>query len=246
MTTAANAASFTASAKTEETTLARTKPGRTRRPHIPRAGRRLTRCYIWIDHQESELGMSCRVFITMIVLVLGSGAASGEDALTTEVNAIKKTGEPIEVVDFQVKGIPAAENAAIELRKAADGINSKTAAWTAYDFLNTIAAPITDAEAATFTALSKENTAAFEHVDTAMQRKGVDWGIKIASPTATILLPHLNGQRRLANLLQAHALLRERANASGEALKDIQRIANKGSGRGRWQMADVVMHLQQM
>ena len=160
----------------------------------------------------------------LVLLTITPVARAADDPLEQKALEIAKAGQPIEPEHFELPHIPDNENAAVDLIKAGKSVNTKTPAWTAYDFLDEIAAPITDAEAATFHDLSAENTAAFALIDQAMTRKSIDWKIKMTSPVFQVLLPHLNDQRMLANLLQAHALLRQHENADADALADVHRL----------------------
>jgi hypothetical protein len=62
------------------------------------------------------------------------------------------------------------------------------------------------------------------HIDVAMTRKSIVWPIKMESPCVATLLPHLNGERGLARLLCAHALLHHHEGNDAEALRDVRRV----------------------
>jgi len=159
----------------------------------------------------------------MLVLA-GTAAGGATDPLAEQIAQYKKAGEPIEVTDFVVAPMPDADNAAIELKAAGDALKDRTPAWQSWDKFNDVRARLSDAELAALKAVVAENAAVIEHVDAAMKRKGVVWPVPIKSPAIDVLLPHLNHQRGVANLIQAHALLRDHEGDHAEALRDVQRL----------------------
>src|SRR5947207_1154452 len=73
----------------------------------------------------------------LCVFLLAATAMGGQpDALSVEIDKIKQAGEPIELAQFEVRGVADADNAAIELRAVGDAIDKKKPAWLAYDYLN--------------------------------------------------------------------------------------------------------------
>ena len=84
--------------------------------------------------------------------------------------------------------------------------------------------PLTEKEIAAATAAIKENAKAFECIDNAMKRKGVDWRIVVSTPAIQVLLPHLNEVRTLANLVNTRAMLRYQQGDHAGALADMKRV----------------------
>ncbi len=164
-----------------------------------------------------------------------------DDALDQKVAQIKKSGEPIEPADFNLLAIPDDQNAAVDLLQAGKAVNTKTPAWVAYDKINDTTATLTDSQAATLRKLAAENAKVFALIDQAMTRKSVDWKVRLTSPVMATLLPYLNDQRTLANLLQADALLHQHDHASADALADVSRLLFVG--RAVDQQGFVVGHL---
>lgn len=183
-----------------------------------------------------------RMFVAAtIALFAVGGTLQAQNVFEAKVSELEKSGEKIERANFDMTGVADGDNAAIELRKAGDSINEKTPAWLAYGYIDSVAAPCTDTEAATFADLEKENGKAFAALDLAMQRKSIDWGVKMTSPSVEILLPHLNRLRAMANLLQTRAVLRNHQGKDGAALKDVHRLLF--ISRATDQQAFVVGHL---
>jgi hypothetical protein len=143
--------------------------------------------------------------------------------LAAQVALYRAAGEPIEPKDFVVTGVSDADNAAIDLRKAATGIDETTEVWKEYEKLNA-ALPLTEKEMAAIRAVVAANEAAFADVDTAMTKKGTDWKLAIRSPVITVLLAHLNEQRQLANLIRHRAMLSYQQGEHGAALRDLERV----------------------
>jgi hypothetical protein len=164
------------------------------------------------------------VFVMMLLLPLVGLAAPAPKTLDDQVAAYKAAGEPIEPADFNSKGTPDADNAAVELRAAGAALKSDTdPAWVAYQKL-AFGYPLTDAQAAVLRTMVDAQAAALPHIDAAMARPAVDWQIKFVSPVMMTLLPHLKEQRMLAKVLQVQALLAHRDGNDAEAIKDLQRL----------------------
>jgi hypothetical protein len=95
--------------------------------------------------------------------------------LARQVAAYRAAGEPIEMSDFVVRGVADDDNAVIPLREAAASIDEKTEVAKKFDrFPNQFELPLTDQEAAAIRDMGAANTTAFDKVDEAMTRKGVD------------------------------------------------------------------------
>ena len=58
--------------------------------------------------------------------------------------AYKAAGEPIEPVDFEVKGVADKDNAALELRVAGRVLDRESPVWQAYDQLDSVALPLSE------------------------------------------------------------------------------------------------------
>src|SRR5687767_1283806 len=124
-------------------------------------------------------------FVLGVLLIAGGfygWTASGRNGLARQVAIYRAAGEPIEMSDFVVHGVPDDDNAALLLREAAK-FDEKADVWVKYEaFREPFALPLTDKEAAAIRDVVAANVPAFDTIDQAMTRKGVDWQIRYASP----------------------------------------------------------------
>jgi hypothetical protein len=158
-----------------------------------------------------------------IVVLMSVGGALAADPLAEEIAPYTKPGEKLEQQDFAVPPIPEADNAALELRVAAKIVNQKTAVFQGFEQVDSFEPPLSDATVKVLRAVVAENQPFITHIDVAMKRKGVDWQIAFKSPVLETLLPHLNDQRMMANLLLAHAAVAHLDGDDAEVLRDVQR-----------------------
>ncbi|HYO10948.1 MAG TPA: hypothetical protein VER17_18430 [Tepidisphaeraceae bacterium] len=164
--------------------------------------------------------------VALFVLLFGGHwlwTAGSAKQLARHVALIKSSGEPIEPADFRVAPVPDADNAAIDIRAAVRSVDTASEAWKAYDRLSP-RLPLTEKEIAALRALVADNAAAFASIDAAMTRKGIDWQINLKSPVIAVLLPDLNGQRMLANVVAARAMLAYTDGDHAAALADVRRL----------------------
>jgi hypothetical protein len=168
-------------------------------------------------------------FLLVIALMVGgfyAWTASGRNGLARQVAVYRAAGEPIELADFVVHGVADDDNAALALQEAAAAIDEKSDVWKAYEAFNEpFALPLTNEESTAIRAAVAANNAAFPLVDDAMRRKGVDWKIRYVSPSIQTLLPDLNHQRQLANLIVARARLNFQNGDHAAAIADLRRAA---------------------
>lgn len=141
------------------------------------------------------------------ILILGHWwwSRRGEKALLAQMEQYRKLGQPTMFEDFQEEDIADAMNAAMDLRTAAAAIVMTDADQKALNMVVRIL-PFTENEAALLDKVLGQQKAMFDHVQVAKTKPGVNWKIKIQSPLVSTLLPDLNGQRQLADLLALAAL----------------------------------------
>jgi len=141
-----------------------------------------------------------------------------------EVAALRAAGEPTELLDFREAVIEDDEqNGAVFLREAAASIDEKTKAFKKYD-PREFGLPLRDNEVTLVRAVIGENRAAFDKVDAAIKCKGVDWQVVLKSPAISVLLPDLNQQRMLGQLVSTRALLNAHEGDHAAAMADIERL----------------------
>jgi hypothetical protein len=170
----------------------------------------------------------------LLLMPLSAGGATAKEQLDEQVAAYKKAGQPIEPQDFNRPKIADGDNGAINLRAAAGLIDTKSDLWkTVMDGKEKDTLPLADADVEGIRAVVAANEKAFAHVDAAMQKKDIDWGIEIKSPTIEILLPDLSLQRALARLIAARALVAHQSGDDATALSDVRRLLFIADAAGR-------------
>ena len=145
--------------------------------------------------------------------------------LARQIAVYRAAGEPIEPGDFVVRGVGDADNAVMDLRHAAATVDESGAAWREfYHFPDQFGLPLREDEAKVIRAVVQSNPAAFNAIDSAMTRGGVDWRLPLKSPVMNVLLPDLNEQRNLTRLLAARAMLSHEQGDDASAVADLHRI----------------------
>ena len=160
--------------------------------------------------------------LVMVVVILGHWWWSNraERQLLAQMDEYRKLGEPTEFEDFNDTDIPDSQNAAEDLRAAARAIVLEGDDRKAFDQIER-GLPLRDKEVALFRKVMEESAEAFKHVQTAKAKPAVSWKLRFQSPMIALLLPDLNSQKDLANLLAAAALL---AHHEGDDATAILRI----------------------
>lgn len=182
--------------------------------------------------------MHARAWIVTVVVTIALlpalVAASPKQELEEQVAAYKKAGQPIEPVDFVVKGVDETQNAASDLSGAARWIDDKAAVWVeAFEQPEDPTIPFTPAEAGALRAVVTMNKTAFERIDAARGKTGMDWKLKIESPVMGVLLPELNKQRMLGKLTSQRALLEHQEGNDAEAVESVRRTLFVARSTGR-------------
>jgi hypothetical protein len=163
--------------------------------------------------------------VLALLLIVGGFVAwtvNSSGALDHQVAAYRAAGEPIEPGDFVVTGVRDDDNAVPLLRDAAK-FDTTTDAWKTYEKVDDgdIALPLTDREAKAIGDAVAANAGAFDNIDQAMTRAGVDWKITFSSRPSPSSCPTSARQRQLARL------------AINRAMLNYQPRRPRGGGRGR-------------
>jgi hypothetical protein len=172
---------------------ARSRPGETAGPHPPR--------YRWLVRIAA-------LYVLVIAAVAGVrwwwGNVSGS-RFETAIAAAHARGEKILVVDYAPGDpIPDEQNAAFYFGRALKAIKfSKTEEWA---IGNAGSLPLREDIFDTLGEALRSHQQVLADLRAARAAPKADWGIKVASPMWSVLLPHLNHTRRLANILKAAAL----------------------------------------
>lgn len=142
--------------------------------------------------------------------------------LAKQVATYRAAGQPIELEDFLVLGVARADNAVPELRAAAAAIDRTTDIWTKLrDRRNEDGLPLRTDEVELFRAAVAGNPTVLPLVESAATKRGVDWGLVFTTPVINLMLPDLQRQRELANLIKIDALL---AHTDGDHSRALRRV----------------------
>lgn len=179
------------------------------------------------------------VLLGLFLLVLGSHAYWGHyngRKLAHATEALRAAGEPMTAADLRQPPVPDDRNAAVLLRAAAKGIDQETEAWKAFEEVQWPAVgtrlPLPPGDRAASQRAIDENEAAFPLVAAAVNREGVDWGVDY-TPGFFTLLPDLNEQRTLAQLLEAAALVAHEQGDDARAVSYLEQVDFIGRALGR-------------
>ena len=148
------------------------------------------------------------LYVLVIVMVVGVrwwwGNVSSR-RFDAAISAAHARGEKILVADYAPGDpIPDEQNAAFYFGRALNGIKfSKTEEWA---IGNAGSLPLREDIFNTVGQALDSHPQVLADLRAARSAPRVDWGLRIASPMWSVLLPHLNQTRRLANILRAAAL----------------------------------------
>jgi hypothetical protein len=165
--------------------------------------------------------------------------------LDEEIAAARARGEPAIIDDFSEPDAdrpPDAQNAAVQFAAAAASINYNAAQISFDNRFNTDRA-MTDADRKLLHGLVLANATAIALTRTAADLPQVDWNLKLQSPIINTLLPALNWQRGLANLLRYAAVdhhLHDNDAQTVEDLRDIFRESDAAENYGPFLVTHLV------
>ena len=147
-----------------------------------------------------------------------------QKALDADLAALRRKGEPVTPQDLIGVSLPDAENAAVDLRAAFRALKTTTAAFDAYNKMESIRLPLAEKDAANLRAVVKENQRSLDLIRSAVAKGKVDWQVKCPSPIVDVLLPDLAGQRNLGNLAHVAALVAHEDGKDLEALEHVRQL----------------------
>ena len=196
-----------------------------------------------IDPAGRRRGRSLRwaLGVLLALLVAAGGTywrwgVNAERALNEAVDELRRNGQPVEAADLVGPPVPGADNAAIDLRSAAQSLDTASAAWKAFEAID-FDEPPTEASRRSSAAVLETDGArkALALVRQARSRRAADWQIPMQSPLISTLLPDVGEQRKLARLVRAaaeQARLRGDCAAAVEYHRDILGISRAVDRQG--------------
>ncbi len=125
--------------------------------------------------------------------------------------------------DFAQPAVPDSANAVADLQAAAASIPAGDPGYTVLAKLHPLP-PLTSGELAVIEELVKAHGPALAHVDAAVAKPGIDWRLRLRTPVCETLLPDLNSQRRVVNLLGADLLYAHHQGDDARALRRAMQI----------------------
>src|ERR1700722_5746703 len=147
------------------------------------------------------------LLIILLALRLWGGNAA-QHHLDAEIAAAQARGELVLIDDFADPSAdhPSdAQNAAVQYTAAGAAINYN-AAQTAFDNRFSSDTALSDSDRKILDGLIAANARTISLCRTAADLPRANWGLKLHSPVVNVLLPALNWQRGLANILQYAAV----------------------------------------
>jgi hypothetical protein len=174
-----------------------------------------------------RLSVAFTIFIGAVIAFEAWWFHEADRQIKAEFAAIRARGEPAGPEDFNVTGVPDAQNAALTLQAAAT-TPASAPSGTVDDALENAANGdfnpngwMKDA-----TRIVADFAPSLRLARQARAQPGVDWKIKFRSPVHGTLLPHLNPQRELAKVQKASARYHHAIGNDREAIETIGDMLN--------------------
>ena len=169
----------------------------------------------------------CGVLLSIVLLALrlwwGDTARRRLDA---EITAAQSRGEPVLIDDFNTADAdrpPDAQNAAVQFSAAAAAINYN-AAQTGFDNRYDSDKALSDTDRKLLDGLISANARTLALSRAAADLPQANWGLKLRSPLINVLLPALNWQRGLANMLRYAAIDHHLNGNDAQTVEDLRDI----------------------
>jgi hypothetical protein len=172
--------------------------------------------------------------ILLVLLLAGGGTywqwgVNAQRALDEAVSELRRNGQPVEAADLAAPPIAGADNAAIDLRAAAQLLDTSSDPWKAFEAVDPTEPLSEEAQRKVVAVVESEGARkALALVREARGKRAADWQIPMQSPLLSVLLPDLGEQRKLANVARAaarQARLRGDHAAAVEYARDLMGIA---------------------
>ena len=169
------------------------------------------------------------VGLFLLLILLGLRLWWGDAAqrrLDAEIAAAQARGEPALIDDFADPGAdhPSdAQNAAVQYTSAGAAINYN-AAQTAFDNRFSSDTALSDTDCKILDGLIAANAKTIALCRTAANLPRASWGLKLHSPVVNVMLPALNWQRAVANMLRYAQVDHHLHGDDGQAVEDLRDI----------------------
>lgn len=179
------------------------------------------------------LGLAALLLVGLIIVLHAGLSRVAERKLNHQVAVYRAAGEPMsgaELARLDADTVADADNAALTLRAAAASVDENSPAVRAFDEIlheyreDPVRPPLTEDEVKRMRDLLAANPAALAGASKAVTQPGVDWKLNFSTPMVLSLLPDLNPQRRLAQVLGAAALVAHHDGNDAEALRRVREM----------------------
>ncbi len=163
--------------------------------------------------------------VTIATAAVKRRAMVDEDAAKAafegQVEKYRAAGEPVRAGDLAPPAVEPEKNGAISLAEASSILDKYETAHSKSEFFNLDVTPALPADKWKLVddLLAGDFVPVLAKVDEATTRPAYVWNVKYVSPLIQTLLPHLNGVRGLANLVQTAALSAHRGGRDDESLR---------------------------
>ena len=148
------------------------------------------------------------VFLVLFLAAMASHAVWGwraKAAFERRLTERDAAGQQINASAFAAAPIAPDQNAALDLMAAGKLIDPKDPQWTAVNDIQR-SLPLEEKEISAIEEVVSSKRQAFDLIESAARKPGVDWGIDPNVPYLFIKIPGLNDARALANLLSLAVL----------------------------------------
>ncbi|MDB5291942.1 MAG: hypothetical protein JWL69_3183 [Phycisphaerales bacterium] len=154
----------------------------------------------------SRTGTALAGMLAAVVLFAGATTRAADERrqLDELIQALKQKGVAVQPADFSTEPVPAADDAAPALLAAAKLVKARPEPWKALEQISE-RLPASPQLAEVYRNIVASDSEALALADQALVRKAADWKVTVTSPVIRVMLPHLNGQRDVANLLRVAA-----------------------------------------
>ena len=181
--------------------------------------------YWWLKRGVAAVAL---LILSLIALRLIAGWSADRRLGKIEAN-LRAAGRPVVPDDLNTAPPPDAQNAAIYLKRAAGAVTLTKAQEAAADRLGSPA--FTPADLAQLRAAVAANAAALSDARAARDLPEADWAIHFRRPLLNVLLPNLNPQRELANLLRDAIVVQTADGHSAAAVGTLLDLSRAGDAQ---------------
>lgn len=160
--------------------------------------------------------------------------------LLAAIQSYRQAGEPVLPEDFAPSSDDDPDNPVREWRAAAAAVQQLDR--TLMDRADWVSVPLADQEDKQIRQVLEPNQSALGHAEAASRMHGMaDWKIQFVSPTLSFVLPDLNRQRMLAQMLRRAALDAHFRHDDAEAVERVYQIS--AQSRAMQRHPSLVAHL---